>query len=132
MKRRGTVTVLVVVGAGLLIGCASAQKEVATEQVGADRADRAAGTAHRIPGDRVVSGKEEVYTLVAKTAETETWISPSGCRAVYPRTGLPGSVIYQLQRHYRNPDGQADSRDALPPRGGWQVGVLVRGQEYAR
>ncbi|MGH7335693.1 MAG: hypothetical protein ACREKS_23675 [Candidatus Rokuibacteriota bacterium] len=91
MRRTRTVTVLLVVGACLLTGCASRKEAATTQSIPPmTRPERPVGYA----AIRLVNGMEEVYTLVDKTADTETWEGPSGCRAVYPRTGFAPALKF--------------------------------------
>jgi len=111
MKRTGTITMVLVVGACFLSGCASRTKEAATQSIAPiARPERPIG----YQAIRRVDGAEEVYTLVAKTADTETWDSPRGCRAVYPRTGFAPPVKFS------NCNGSS----------GTQVVKLLRGTPY--
>ena len=60
---------------------------------------------------RIRNGREEVNTLVAQTAETQTWADSSGCRAVLPRTGFGPAL------EFTNCDGSTGTQRVALARG---------------
>jgi hypothetical protein len=84
----GLLMILPAIEVLLLAGCASAppvKEEALTKPLAPmQRAERSIG--YKLVQLR--DGKEEATTLVAKTAETETWTTTSGCRYVVARTGF--------------------------------------------
>lgn len=86
--RTGFLMVLMAVGTSLLTGCASGpplkEEAVSTSLAPMPQPERAVG--YKVVNLR--DGKEDVNTLVEQTADTQTWLDSSGCRAVVPRTGF--------------------------------------------
>jgi hypothetical protein len=84
----GYFAMAIMAGSALLAGCASSpplkEQMVSKTLAPMPQADRPVG--YKVV--RLRDGREEVATLVAKTAETETWADTTGCRIVLPRTGF--------------------------------------------
>lgn len=85
---RGMLTVLFLVGASLLTGCASAppvKEEAMTKSLAPmPQPERAIG--YKVT--RLRDGKTDVLSLIAQTADSQTWTDGTGCRFVIPRTGF--------------------------------------------
>jgi hypothetical protein len=90
----GFLWVLLAVGAALSGGCASGpplkEEAVSGALPPLPRPERAVG--YKVVNLR--DGKEEVSTLVAQTADTQTWLESSGCRAIVPRTGFAPALEF--------------------------------------
>lgn len=113
MSRRwiGQVGAVMAVGVLFLSGCASSpplQEQAATKTLAPmPQAERAVG--YKVI--RIRDGREEVNTLVAQTAETQTWADSSGCRAVLPRTGFGPAL------EFTNCDGSTGTQRVALARG---------------
>jgi hypothetical protein len=87
-------TVLLAVGVSLVTGCASApplKEEAVTKPLAPmPRPERAVG--YKLVQLR--DGKEEVSTLMAQTADTQSWSNSSGCRAVFSRIGFAPTLEF--------------------------------------
>jgi hypothetical protein len=85
---------LLALGGLILTGCASTpplkEEAVAKALPPMARPERAVG--YKVVQLR--DGKEEVSTLLAQTADTQTWSDSSGCRAVVSRTGFAPALEF--------------------------------------
>lgn len=94
-RRQGwSAVVLLAIGAVLVAGCASgpALKEEAVSKSLAPMPQPERTIGFRVI--RLQDGKEYVSSLVALTAETETWQDSLGCRLVLPRTGFAPALEF--------------------------------------
>ena len=107
-------TLLLAVGAAVMTGCASApplkEEAVASSLAPIPRPERAVG----FKNVQLRDGKEMVSTLVAQTADTQTWSDSLGCQAVVSRSGFAPAL------EFTNCDGST----------GRQTIKLVRGAPY--
>ena len=98
------VVMLIALGTSLLPGCASApvREEAITKALAPmPQPERAVG--YKVT--RLRDGKEDIATLMAKTADTETWTDGTGCRFVALRTGFAPPLQFD------NCEGNTGSND---------------------
>jgi hypothetical protein len=98
-------------GASILAGCATGpllkEEAVAKPLPPMERPERAVG----YKTVQLRDGKEMVSTLVAQTADTQTWSDSLGCRAVVSRVGFAPAM------EFTNCDGSSGTQAIKPLRG---------------